>query len=84
MPKFKKRPVVIEAVQIRLPMTVETLEGVMRGEPGDWLITGVKGEQYFCKPDIFIKTYEPTDATAETQEQRDKTPRRTKVYREKN
>jgi len=38
---------------------VETLEGVMRGNVGDWLITGVKGEKYFCKPDIFEMTYEP-------------------------
>jgi hypothetical protein len=36
MPKFRKKPVTIEAVRITLPMTVETLEGTMRGEPGDW------------------------------------------------
>lgn len=58
MPKYRKKPVVIEAVQLTRPMTVETLEGTMRGDPGDWLITGVAGEQYFCKPDIFDKTYE--------------------------
>lgn len=58
MPKYRKKPVVIEAVQLTQPMTVETLEGVMRGNKGDWLITGVKGEQYFCKPDIFEATYE--------------------------
>lgn len=38
---------------------VHTLEGVMRMEPNDWLITGVKGEKYPCKPDIFDATYEP-------------------------
>lgn len=59
--KFRKKPVVIEAVQITRPMTIETLEGTMRGEPGDWLIIGVKGEQYFCKDDVFRKTYEPVD-----------------------
>jgi len=59
MPKFRKKPVVIEARRITESMTVETLEGVMRGNPGDWLITGVKGEQYFCKDDIFRATYEP-------------------------
>ena len=58
MPKYRKKPVVIEAVQIKNRMTVETLEGTMTGEPGDWLITGVNGEQYFCKDDIFKKTYE--------------------------
>ena len=79
--KFRKKPVVIDAVQItdewfdndhpnplhpigvmiypreRL-VEVRTLEGVMRGNIGDWLITGVKGERYFCKPDIFEMTYE--------------------------
>lgn len=58
MPKFRKKPVVIEATQITRKVTVETLEGTMIGTPGDWLITGVANEQYFCKPDIFEKTYE--------------------------
>lgn len=38
---------------------VMTLEGPMRVSPGDWIITGVKGERYPCKPDIFEMTYEP-------------------------
>lgn len=59
MAKFRKKPVVVDAVQITRPMTVETLEGVMRGEPGGRLITGVQGEQYFCKDGIFRMTYEP-------------------------
>jgi len=59
MPKFRKKPVVVEATKLTRPMTVETLEGTMKGNPGDWLITGVNGEQYFCKDDIFRKTYEP-------------------------
>lgn len=59
MAKFRKKPVVIEAFQISAKMTVETLEGVMSGNPGDWLITGVAGEQYFCKDEIFRETYEP-------------------------
>lgn len=37
---------------------IETLEGVMRVQVGDWVITGVNGERYPCKPDIFEKTYE--------------------------
>lgn len=61
MPKFRKKPVIIEAIRISKKMTVETLEGVMTGNPGDWLITGVNGEQYFCKDDIFHKTYEPVE-----------------------
>lgn len=40
---------------------VETLEGFMRCNPGDWIITGVKGEKYPCKPDIFEATYEPAE-----------------------
>lgn len=38
---------------------IHTLEGVMRAEFGDWIILGVQGEIYSCKPDIFEKTYEP-------------------------
>lgn len=37
---------------------INTLEGQMRAEPGDWIIKGVKGEFYPCKPDIFAATYE--------------------------
>ena len=38
---------------------VPTLEGGHIVTPGDWIITGVKGEHYPCKPDIFEATYEP-------------------------
>ena len=37
---------------------IDTLEGAMFVNPGDWIITGVRGEHYPCKPDIFEKTYE--------------------------
>ncbi len=37
---------------------IETLEGTMRGNVGDWIIKGVNGEFYPCKPDIFEKTYD--------------------------
>ncbi|MHB1059880.1 MAG: hypothetical protein ACYC0F_18560 [Rhodanobacter sp.] len=37
---------------------VNTLEGNMKVSDGDWIITGVNGEKYPCKPDIFEKTYE--------------------------
>ena len=96
--KFRKKPVVIDAVQfteelrdaivldgaecppgVRRGATtwhpesrkvwhadfyVQTLEGRMTVELGDWIITGVKGEHYPCKPDIFAATYEPADAPA--------------------
>lgn len=40
---------------------VDTLEGGHIVCPGDWIITGVKGEHYPCKPDIFAATYEPAE-----------------------
>ena len=61
MPKFRKKPVVIEAEQLTERIVIKTLEGDMVGRVGDWLITGVKGEQYPCKPDIFEATYEPVE-----------------------
>ena len=42
-------------------MYIETLEGIHKADIGDYIITGVKGEQYPCKPDIFEQTYEPED-----------------------
>ena len=74
--KYRKRPVVVEAMQyrdlIRLfvgnaqvlhrlgdeRLGIETLEGVMAANPGDFIIKGVNGEFYPCKPDIFFATYE--------------------------
>lgn len=89
MPKFRKKPIVIEAVQwwpgvmvdglvwvfprdtpsragrtaFTIPghPAIKTLEGEMEVSPGDWIITGVKGEKYPCKPDIFAATYEAVD-----------------------
>lgn len=40
---------------------IKTLEGVMTALAGDWVIKGVQGEIYPCKPDIFAATYEPVD-----------------------
>ena len=40
-------------------LRIHTLEGSMRADFGDWIIRGVKGEFYPCKPDIFAATYEP-------------------------
>jgi hypothetical protein len=80
--KFRKKPVIIEAVQYRtirhevdafcpvlewkiedgfeIPY-VSTLEGQMRVSKGDWIIRGIQGEFYPCKPDIFEKTYEAVE-----------------------
>lgn len=59
--QYRKKPVVITAWQTDAEMYIKTLEGEMHASPGDWIITGVNGEQYPCKPDIFAKTYEPAD-----------------------
>jgi hypothetical protein len=102
MAKFRKKPVVIEAIQlvavsetkrkygtsieynsaevakfiggiVRFPtrpngtklgrfcVEIDTLEGVMTGDVGDYIIKGVKGEFYPCKPDIFKLTYDVVD-----------------------
>jgi hypothetical protein len=39
-------------------IAIDTLEGVITASPGDWIIRGVQGEHYPCKPDIFDATYE--------------------------
>lgn len=77
--KFRKKPVVIDAVQWTgenrdeifqfvgrdavcgdaTGMVIKTLEGQHIASEGDWIIKGVHGEYYPCKPDIFDKTYEP-------------------------
>ena len=69
--KYRKKPVVIEATQwfkdgdhpaVRLSHdgygAIDTLEGCHVVTPGDWIITGIKGEHYPCKPDIFAATYD--------------------------
>ncbi|MBQ9165998.1 MAG: hypothetical protein IJX71_03640 [Oscillospiraceae bacterium] len=56
--EYKKKPVVVKAYQTDRPLKIETLEGTMQAEAGDYIITGVQGEQYPCKPDIFEQTYE--------------------------
>lgn len=89
--KFKKKPVVIEALQWdgtlatigairefmkpnyplipeldqvqykKVSLIIRTLEGDHEAKVGDWIIKGIKGEFYPCKPDIFKKTYEPVE-----------------------
>lgn len=44
-----------------LAMFIHTLEGEMRADEGDWIIQGIQGEIYPCKPDIFEETYEPVE-----------------------
>lgn len=58
---YRKKPVVIKAYQTDTDIYINTLEGVMHASKGDYIVTGVSGEQYPVKPDIFEKTYEPID-----------------------
>lgn len=55
---YRKKPVVIQAYRTDEPIEIETLEGTMKAEIGDYIIEGVKGEKYPCKPDIFAMIYE--------------------------
>lgn len=50
-------------------LVIKTLEGDMVASVGDWIIQGVKGEFYPCKPDIFAATYEPADGHASASDQ---------------
>lgn len=85
--KYRKKPVIIEAMQLKtdnvsrvlewmggkwvhsggydesdMPfITIRTLEGEMTALLGDYIIRGIKGELYPCKPDIFQSTYEIVD-----------------------
>lgn len=94
MGKYRKKPIVIEAIQWNgfnvdeingfvdklletelesetaylagkgapiFSLKIETIEGVMKAMPKDWIIKGVNGEFYPCKPDIFEKTYEEVE-----------------------
>lgn len=61
MKQYRKKPVVIHAKQMTEPFEVMTLEGLMRGSTGDYLVIGVKGEAYPVREDIFLETYEEAD-----------------------
>lgn len=78
--KYRKKPVVIEAYQTDKELDIETLEGTMHASVGDYIITGVRGEQYPCKPDIFEKTYEPAEAESPSPKPSDPLPIRGVEY----
>ena len=46
---------------VKEDLFINTLEGTMHASEGDWIIKGVHGEFYPCKPDIFEETYEPVE-----------------------
>lgn len=54
----QKIPVIVKAMKVEEPFRVKSLEGdYAQGKPGDWLIHGIKGENYICDNDIFHQTY---------------------------
>ena len=59
---------------------IETLEGTMTGVQGDWIIRGVKGELYPCKPDIFAATYEPATTQDDTLARTGNTAKEQEMY----
>lgn len=59
--KYRKKPIIIEAYQTDTELDIFTLEGSIHASVGDYIITGVQGEIYPCKPDIFETTYEEVD-----------------------
>lgn len=90
--QFRKKPVVIEAMQwegrinddnsevlgwlsvygvpyrvtVMHELVIPTLEGDMAATPGDWIIRGIKGEFYPCKPEIFAASYEAIESETTT------------------
>lgn len=56
--KFVKIPVVIEAFRTKEELHIQTLEGVMKANRGDWIIKGVAGELYPCKHSVFEKSFQ--------------------------
>ena len=55
---FRKKPCQIWAYVTDQEIYIDTLEGKMKANKGDYIIKGVKGEIYPCKPDIFHMSYE--------------------------
>ena len=61
--EYRKKPVAVTAYQTDKEFDIPTPEGVMTASVGDFIITGVAGEQYPCKPDIFFATYDVEDTS---------------------
>jgi len=55
---YRKRPILVKAVQLAEEVWIETREGRLRGYPGDFIIQGIEGEIYPCNEGIFYQTYE--------------------------
>ncbi len=63
----RKKPIIVSATQLNFieGFEVTTMEGKLRGKPGDYLMFGVNGEKYPCDKEIFEKTYDIITNTEE-------------------
>lgn len=71
MARFRQRSVLVQAVRIRNRVTIDTSAGILAGEVGDWLITGVSGEHRLYSDDVFRATHEPVTVEAQDMIQED-------------
>lgn len=62
--EFRKIPIVIKAERVIEPQVIHTLEGDMRAQPGDWIVTGILGERYPCDGEAFKLTFVPVNDDA--------------------
>lgn len=54
---YVKKPIPVKATQIDIPFKVETMEGILEGKAGDYLVEGIEGELYPCDKEVFENTY---------------------------
>ena len=59
--KAVKKPIPVRCIKMNEPFEVETMEGLMQGKAGDYLMIGPRGEMYPCDLDIFNETYDIVD-----------------------
>lgn len=65
--KYIKKPIAVEAYQTEKEVIIHTLEGDMKASSGDWILTGINGEQWPVKDEIFKKTYKVADSQSTDQ-----------------
>jgi hypothetical protein len=85
MPKYRKKPITVEAFKLTRSITIETSNGTMKGLPGDYLITDKNGEQYPYDRDQFEAEYELVKGQIDLKEFFQKPFRiiKTKIYKAK-
>ena len=81
--KYPECPSIKYDPLLRAEPMIDTLEGAMFISHGDWIIRGVEGEYYACKPSVFKKTYEKVDVTIPVKRKTSKTKTKAKTRRSK-